>query len=465
MSTREQPDTSVPLATPAHTADSRFRRWARRRTRQLLSLMAILAVVMVAGAAGVMFWRASRLFGLPDIGDPFDVAAFRVAGSPVDAYLPPKTAVNVLPMPELPIAVRRQGIKLGWSQPDPKLREWLEANRDALLDFRQRIENGDETEHRNADWRDRYATVNWGPLFRLSLVESSRLEEKSDLEGAWGWYRTVLRMRMLLMLRGSVFQRWLAERQCEGLGTRIESWAANRKTGVPLLRRALKDVLAGEPRPEWDAGSLKLEYLRMKYELDQPDGWVHHGTDEELDYRLGDEKLPPNLTSQIYAARRFVLNDPEVSRRALALAFANWIAHAQDPDPRHRQPVKIASFVFDKLNTSIAFFSVGPEAPGSAKNLQPADLASRLLTARDAKALLLQWQWPSIRIGEKREHAKLVLLLAEQLYRREHGNPPRSDQELVGPYLDHLPDDGSDELPDGSPPRVHQSTGQEPAPD
>ena len=89
------------------------------------------------------------------------------------------------------------------------------------------------------------------------------------------------------------------------------------------------------------------------------------------------------------------------------------------------------------------------------------DLASRLLASRDAKALLDQWEWPSTRIAEKRDHANLVRRLADELYRREHGAPPQSDQELVGEYLDHLPDDGSDELADGSTPQVRQSTGPE----
>jgi hypothetical protein len=62
---------------PASAGHSRLGRWARRRARQLLWVVAILAVALVLTAAGVMLSRAARLFGLPDIGDPFDVPAFR----------------------------------------------------------------------------------------------------------------------------------------------------------------------------------------------------------------------------------------------------------------------------------------------------------------------------------------------------------------------------------------------------
>jgi hypothetical protein len=40
-------------------------------------------------------------------------------------------------------------------------------------------------------------------------------------------------------------------------------------------------------------------------------------------------------------------------------------------------------------------------------------------------------------------------MLATELYHRERGSFPPSDEALVGPYLKSLPDDGSAELADG----------------
>jgi hypothetical protein len=48
------------------------------------------------------------------------------------------------------------------------------------------------------------------------------------------------------------------------------------------------------------------------------------------------------------------------------------------------------------------------------------------------------------------------VLLAGELYKRDHGTPASSDQMLVGPYLDELPDDGSAELDDGSAPTIRE---------
>ena len=35
-----------------------------------------------------------------------------------------------------------------------------------------------------------------------------------------------------------------------------------------------------------------------------------------------------------------------------------------------------------------------------------------------------------------------MIMLAGELYRRDHGADPPSDEALVGPYLKELPDDG-----------------------
>jgi hypothetical protein len=51
---------------------------------------------------------------------------------------------------------------------------------------------------------------------------------------------------------------------------------------------------------------------------------------------------------------------------------------------------------------------------------------------------------------ERREHRLLVVLLAGELYRREHGQRPASEEALVGTYLERLPEDGSDDLDDGT---------------
>jgi hypothetical protein len=170
--------------------------------------------------------------------------------------------------------------------------------------------------------------------------------------------------------------------------------------------------------------------------------------------------LPPNLVWLLYAARRSLLNEPERSRRVLRLVFANWLAHAEGANPSSRRPAVRATFRTDNRDTSLIFYAGAPGAPPGARRLSPQDLASWLVTTRDARLLLSQWLWPAIRISERREHRALVVMLAEELYHRERGSIAPSEQALVGPYLDHLPDDGSDELDDGTAQRVDDLSGK-----
>ena len=55
---------------------------AAQRLRQLLRVLVVLATGLVVAATGLAIWWLTSLNGLPDIGDPFDVAAFRAFPHP-----------------------------------------------------------------------------------------------------------------------------------------------------------------------------------------------------------------------------------------------------------------------------------------------------------------------------------------------------------------------------------------------
>ena len=291
----------------------------------------------------------------------------------------------------------------------------------------------------------------------LALLEGSRLEERGDMPGAWSWYRTVLGMRAHVMRAGTAMDRWVATHNCKGLQARTSLWAADPRTQVLDLRRALDDVIAYAPRPEWEASSLKLDYLLAVRELDRPDGYLSQGDDEDRSYHIGGEPLPPNLSQSAFSLRRFLIREPERSRRVLRLAFANWLAHVEVPEERHRKPAARGLFLSGGQTTSVLFYATGTAAPTAARTLSPERLAEWLVTAPDAKKLLMQWPGPSIALQERRDHRALLILLAEELYRREHGRSPSSEDALVGTYLKSLPDDGTAELDDGTTPTVEDS--------
>jgi hypothetical protein len=446
---------SLPLSTR-----SRLRRWALRRARQISIAVLIVAVVVGVAACAIMIRRATGLIGLPDIGDPFDVAAFRAFRVPEDqdaVILVRQAAAKVKPMPDLPRSVKRRGPAVDWSQADPKLRDWVMKNREPLELFRRASERPDGIANPARELRDDTTYLDMDSLIWLALLEGARLEELGDMPGAWGWYQTVFRMNFLLMRRGSILQRFYTYSFGNELHTRVAHWAADPKTDVTLLRKALEAVKGGEPKPDWYVFSLKLDYVIMMHELDRPDGLIQQGSDANVSLPFDTVQLPPDIKNSIYNARRFTINEPERSRRVLRLAFANWLAHLNEPETSNRMPAVRAKFQSPGLDTSVFFYALAPDAPAGARRLSPQNLAKWLLTAPDAQQLLLQWPWPSIRLSEQREFRGLVVAVAAELYRRERGSLPPNDEALVGTYLDSLPGDGADELDDGRVPVISES--------
>jgi hypothetical protein len=62
--------------------------------------------------------------------------------------------------------------------------------------------------------------------------------------------------------------------------------------------------------------------------------------------------------------------------------------------------------------------------------------------------------WPTVRRTELRSYRELLVLLAGEIYGRERGALPPSDEALVGTYLTGLPDDGSADSVDQKTPTV-----------
>jgi hypothetical protein len=140
-------------------------------------------------------------------------------------------------------------------------------------------------------------------------------------------------------------------------------------------------------------------------------------------------------------ARAMLVRDPERSRRVLRLIVANWLAYGDRPADQ-RPPLEPDSKLIYRADSS---------APPSARMLTPEQLQSWL-----DSTVLLHALFPaveSVRRAIDRERsgqAALVLALANALYEREHGEPPDSPEQLVGPYLKALPP-GLKKPEDGTP--------------
>jgi hypothetical protein len=255
------------------------------------------------------------------------------------------------------------------------------------------------------------------------------------------------------------------------LQRRLTDWATGPRITICQLRTALEVVLENEPMPEWDLFAVKYGYLELMGALERPIPLsVLQEMEGEWTFRLGDMSLSPEMVGQLEAARRFLLREPERSRRVLRLLCANYLAHVET---RGRQPQKPAVWaVFTYLTSTnpitkgklrIPVYPVGPEAPAGARALPPQGVAGWLVATLDARVRLSgrydEWL-PPVRardrrtVADRRASRDLVIMLATEIFRRERGAPPPTEDALVGTYLQSLPDDGSAELADGTTPAV-----------
>ena len=407
----------------------------KTRRRITCVLLALLAIV-----AGPPLWWLAQLIGLPDIGDPFDVAAFRSRTIPDDRnafVLYQQAATRVKPFREY-VKTPRTSVELfaRWSKADADIRRLLAENREALAVYRQGTERPDALDPAMGTGQDSYETLPAGFSFRLMvLLEASRLEDQGDMAGAWGWYRAMVRTIRHAGMRGSAQRRNSVELWCLRLRERLATWAADPRTTPSLLRRALADVVACEALAPSEQDSLKASYLYVNRLLDSPENPGRKAPIKKFRqlWNPSDPLLPGEI-QPLWDAWRFWRREPARSQRVMKLLTANWLVYLDLP-PQNR-PNR------DPKVTAFDVYPFGPQAPAKARALSPEALERWFESAHDVHQVLRDLDAASVQALERTNHAAILMLLATELYRRDHhGAAPPTPEALVGPYLERLPPD------------------------
>ena len=419
-------------------------RWIGRSKRRIC--IAILTVLAMIAAPPLWWW--TQLWGLPDIGEPFDVAAFRAFAIPDDrnAFVLYRQAADRLKPwdPHRKVAGNRVDLKTCWSKAIPELRQWLEENREAMEIYRRGTERPDALDPDLLEYRRRWQSFQALYSFQiLALLEASRREEQGDLAGAWVWYRAMLRAGHHVGMHGSADRRLFIQRWQGDISARVMGWAADARTTPAMLRRALDDVVACESLDRQELYMIKYESLEMERVLDDPQNpgrdppmfffarlWGYH------EYRLTPEKL-----QEIWDTWRAWRRETERSRRVIRLLIANWLTHFELPPGHRPRP---------DLNPALNFdiYQLGPEAPAKARVLSAEALGRWLDSTHDAQMLFKLLELNRVRADEAANHRALLILLASQLYRRERGTDPPTPEDLVGPYLESLPAESPEDMRD-----------------
>src|SRR5206468_1573627 len=137
---------------------------------------------------------------------------------------------KLTPFPKLPRAVSASAWNFSWSKADPKVRAWVEANRQALELFQQGAKQSDAILDLAGDpltfWN---TSVNLNTLNTLALLEGAKRQESGDTAGAWDCYRAVLRMTTHVSRRRMTHE-LRVDTLCGWLRRRLTTWAADPRT-------------------------------------------------------------------------------------------------------------------------------------------------------------------------------------------------------------------------------------------
>jgi hypothetical protein len=429
-------------------------RWIGKSRRRILGTVLILLAI----PAVPLLWWAMQLWGLPDIGEPFDIAAFRSRTIPEDrnaVVLYRQAERKLKPISQFEKHTTNQVDPLArWSKTTPEIRRWLEANHEALELYRQGTKRPDALD---LDSRSdgRVLDHAFWALRNLALLEGSRREDLRDMAGAWIWYRANLRYLDHIGMHGADEARQIAQMWQQNLRERVAAWAADPRTTPVMIRQAIDDVAACESLAPSELDTLKLKYLNLVQMLDDPKSFIADAPPAWLLSVASGKSaqtllafVSPEQMRSIVRACRSWRRETDRSRRVIRLLVANWLAYYELPAEGRPKPDLEASSIVD-------IYAFGSNVPAKARALSSKALGRWLETIGDAQIVLRMLDLRTVRIREWANQNELLILLGTALYRRDHGKDPPSPEALVGPYLKSLPGD----LPDDGQNQAEPSAG------
>ncbi len=409
-------------------------RWIGKSRKRICMAVTLVLVIL----ASPPLWWFLQLAGLPDIGEPFDVAAFRAFRVPDDRnafVLYGQAAVLLKPSPEYRATSGVNDILARWSTASPEVRRWADENREAVAVYCQGASRPDALDPDAGLERQSFKTFSALWSFRLLvLLKASRLEEQGDMASAWDLYRAMMRTIRHVGIHGDIYRRNMVQCWHRDLRNRLMIWADDKRTTPALLRHAIDDVTACEALANSERDSLKAGYLAASALLESPSSpgrqvpLVRFQRFWHPDYQLNPEQI-----QALWDGWRLFRREPERSRRLIRLITANWLAYLDLPaDVRPKPDPQFAAF---------DFYRFAPQSPPQARALSPEALDRWFDTAFDAQQVLGFIDASGIQTMEQANHVDFLVLLGTELYHRDHGTDPPTPDALVGPYLKSLPAD------------------------
>jgi hypothetical protein len=401
------------------------------------ALVVILAGLLFLAFVARFFYGYVGIDEVPDVGEPFDVHAFESTSVAADKnaftlyrqaqaqFVDLKAIVKDNPL-RLEAAKKDQDdvLRKGWAAASEDVRQYLAANRKALETWKRGTERADALEV-PLDQVSLESDFSAGQTIRnlvlLALIEAERLNAVNRPQEAWAWHRASLRASRHVGMHAVTIQRLIGVATYQATLGPVLRWSARPDLKAADLRQALADVESMNRMTPPFSETLKVEYLWMAHEARNFVG-------------------APGARTSANAGKPAGFFDRV--RRLMNLMFANWLSQADVP---RYQRVKLE---FDAPE----LYAIDPADRSDPKLRDPADIERWFaLPKRKVPALVAFLRGPSYVLSvafftltipatgayheaidrEGVDRGALVLGLALETYRREHGQFPATLKDLV----------------------------------
>lgn len=414
---------SSPLAAE-HIGRSRAVKW------MLTAAALVLVPLLLAGVVVAFLWYG--VLEVPDVGEPFDVAKFASVSIPVNEnactfYREAKSRlIEVNAILAKADAAHQEAfsknydrvLERGWPQANGDVRAWLAANQRTLEIWKRGAKcSKARTVLSTKDLdlgADLASTQSMRAFARLALLQAARAGAEGRPADSWEWYQAALRSSRHVGMHAPMIGRLVGTAIYVTAVEPVLRWSAEASLSNDELQRALTDVLVIDAMTPPTSQTIKSEYLVTRSRFDE--------------MVLGGQ-LGPALALCGFRER---------TRRSVNVLYANLLSQVDRPR-FERTPARGSHF---------PLFELDPKRPRDPNVLSPAEIEKRCLSSATVDVTLLNLMAPAFAAlfdsndRDQARRAVLIVGLALQVYRRDHGQYPETLDELVKRgYLKTLPAD------------------------
>lgn len=402
------------------------------------SVWGLLVVVLLALTPFAV--RACFLANVPDLGEPFDVAAFVGDAIPPEenAFTDYRAAQTM--RVQLIEGLRLKGVtepanhdevyKQGWEAADAAMRAWVDDHRPALAVWRRGAEKERALDASPATMTfstQLAAAQELRSFVRIGLVDQMRCLHEGDVDEAWKLARAGYRSGGHASHRGPLIAGLIGIALHAMSAGGMQRWAEHPAVTADQLRAGLAQVKADFALYESQSNLLRTDYLALRNSLRVP-GWM-----DNLNSFGGDiDAIPVRVQLGFF----WMVGEPELTIRLYRHIIANQTREIDQPLAMRRKLVGSGFAMLFDTDPTVA------RAPGELDATQ-IDRVVKLSIV--SKMILPATKQMDISIQRfLGRQATLEVLFAAQTYRRDKGEFPENLDALVPEYLEAVPLDPCD---------------------